>query len=202
MYPPPAVDGVVGRVGEQRLVDVEHPRRPGPPAARRQRPRGEGEGVRGGDGRVGGVALPFHVGAHELQAPRGDGGPRPRVPRLHRQPPSVAVQLVGRFSTPAAAAGGHSRGDARHRAENGLGIRRRRREEREDEEEEEAAHRGCREGAGSPPARSQEPAGELGGGGEEEVAVVGPAGDIPMGFAAGGLSYKNVKRVGWSRGTL
>jgi len=42
---PPSVDRVVGRVGEQRLVDVEHPRRP---RARRAAPLGGGgQGIRG-----------------------------------------------------------------------------------------------------------------------------------------------------------
>ena len=107
---PPGVDRVVGRVGEQRLVDVEHPR--GPRGARPgcgQRAGGEREGVGGGDGGVGRVAGALHVVPHERLAARGDGAPGPRVRRLDGQPPAVAEERV------AVAAGG----DRRRRTDRG-----------------------------------------------------------------------------------
>jgi hypothetical protein len=97
-YIPRGIDGVVGLVAEQRLVDVKHPRR------LRIALLGSGdglrcerEGVRGGDGGVGRVAGPLHVAHHGRQASSRHGAPGPRVARLHRQHPAVAEErVVGR----------------------------------------------------------------------------------------------------------
>ena len=142
---PPGVDRVVGRVGEQRLVDVEHPRgsRGARPGGGGQRAGGEREGVGGGDGGVGRVAGALHVVPHERLAARGDGAPGPRVRRLDGQPPAVAEERV------AVAAGGDRRRDVRDRAEDGPGPARARargggrRGEREGEDEDEGKETHC-----------------------------------------------------------
>lgn len=119
---------VVRQIGEQRLVDVEHPGVA--PVAGDLRGPGELRRVVRDDRRVRRVAVAAHVGGDELLAPRRDLGPAPGVVRLDGEPPALAVEAVVPEDLPVA-------GERRLRVEADERLRRGGGREADEEEEEE-----------------------------------------------------------------
>lgn len=80
---------IVRHVGEERLIDIEHPRISSvsdQSHAPRERQRQIPDHFA-----VPPVPLSGNVLSHEIHAIRRHALPRPRIVRLHRQPPAVAV---------------------------------------------------------------------------------------------------------------
>lgn len=90
---PESVDGIIGNIGKQRLVDVEDPRIL--PVAHDPDGLGEGQGVNGDDIRVRQVAVPVHVLRYDLEAFGRDGPPVPGIVGFHGEPPAVAEEAIG-----------------------------------------------------------------------------------------------------------
>jgi hypothetical protein len=87
------VVGVVGQVGEQRLVDVEHPGVAAVVAPARRGAR-VGGGLPRHEGEVGAVPGAHDVAPHVRGAVGGDGPPRREVVGLRRQPPARAAKVL------------------------------------------------------------------------------------------------------------
>jgi hypothetical protein len=92
------VVGVVRQVGQQRLVDVEHPGVAAVVPARRG--AREGCGLPRHEVEVEAVPGARDVIAHVRGAVGGDGPPRREVVGLRRQPPARAAQLGGEVLEP------------------------------------------------------------------------------------------------------
>lgn len=89
---PESVDGIIGYIREQRLIDVKDPGVV--PVIGDLDASCKGQRLIHDDVGVRRVPRAAHVLLHEFAAPERDRPPEPGVVGLHREPPAVAVEVV------------------------------------------------------------------------------------------------------------